>query len=978
MDEAELYDVIIIGGGPVGLIISLLLEKYNLSVAVFDMKISFPIIPKALHLSQCTMEILAKIGIYDKILQHSLSKDYPFTMKASIGITKPPFLYFTMDTREEITKDFDSAVYQFQNGRISKAESVFLPQPKLEELLFEQIRNETKVKLFFGTEVIKFYQDGDSIVVQAKSLQHESSPRIYRSKYLIGCDGARSRVRKELGIHLHGEVGLQNFLMMYIESEDVYNKFENNPNSHRFGISTSFQDDRFIMLFHMQHDNRFTFHASGGSSRDISEIVKMDRNELVRRFLGRDIRFEVIDSSEWHANQLIVTHFYKGRIFLAGDSAHAWIPAGGFGLNTGLQDAVNISWKIAAMCQGWSGPYLAPSYQVEQKTYDYNVMRMVSQDIEPFQFSVLPLWMRLLTPFVKIGLLLFPKRIRNIVSRGFKFIGYQVLGQRHIASNICVFEEDHTQRLKPFAHPDSVVIEDLPGCRAPPILLSDGTQIRNARYDTFLILSFVENSNFGNLISQASTRSIPVDYVYVKKETDSVYKKNFYLIRPDSFIAWRSDRIPQGRDIGDILDRAVGWIKPERFNPVYVDWNWKHYPNATKELCIVTPLVISCVWALSLPMVTIPTLILMYCSTLLYRVKYPKTTPRKEIMSRHRAVLCNSPGNPRDVMSLISNRSCQIEADDIIVNVKSAALHNIDYKLCRGYAANLLNFVFSLSYEKRYPLLLGRDFSGEVVVVGSNVKNFVPGDKVYGCRDISSQGTLSEFISVNSNELSLMPESISYDQAASLPYAYLSAVSGLNRIPADFLKDKNVLVCDVGTATGLILTQLLVHRGANVHVWCNGEFNVEFFTAGATTVFLLREKLTGLNFSNFVAVFDINAGVSDFPPAHFTINRGTRLISWTRPGARIIEQYGPVFGTIQSLLTTRSNISSFAKLGVTLSYVSLKVEFKVFDELSQMIEGKIVKPLKGRMFNLSDSPEALSCFEDVDWMGPAIIQISCY
>lgn len=971
-----IYDVIIIGAGPVGLCSALLLDKYNLSVAVIDMKTSPPLLPKALHTSQGSMEIFAKLGIYEKINQIGLPKSTPLTMKLSSGITSPPIVSFKMDGAEDIAQDFDSAIYVVQNGKCSKAECVFIPQPVLEQFLTEQIQKETKIDLFFGTEVIKLHEEGDGVVVLGKPLAHESSPCTYRSKYLIACDGSKSRVRKELGIHLHGEIGLQNFFSIHIESEDLCNIYENNPNSSRYGFNIAFQDGSLAMIFHMLPANKCIIHLSGGADKDISKFMSMDKNELVRNLIGRNTRFEIISSGDWHANQLIATHFQKGRIFLAGDSAHSWVPAGGFGMNTGIQDSANLCWKVAAMCQGWAGPYLAPSYQLEQKTYDYNVMRLVSQNLEILTSSNFPLWVRLSLPIIRIYSRLFPKKFRDSVGSGLKYFGYEILGQRLVASNLCMFEEEPAERLRPLPHPGSVVIQDLPGCRAPPISLSDELQIRNASYGSFLLLSFVENCDFSGFIKQASSRSIPVEYIYVKKDVNSVYQKRFYLIRPDTFIAWRSDRVPQGREIANVLDRAVGWVKPDRFNPVYATWDWKNYPNTKKELCIITPLIAGSIWAFSLPSLTFPILLLLYCGTYFYRVMHPKLTPRREIMSRHKAILCNAPGNPRDVISLITNRSCEIEPDDIVVNVKYAALHTIDYKLCRGYAANLLNLVFSLSHQKRYPLLLGRDFSGEVVVVGSNVKKFVPGDKVYGCRDISSQGTLSEFISVNANELSLKPESLSYDQAASLPYAYLCANSGFNRLPAVALTSQQVLVCDIGTATGLILTQLLAHKGATVHVWCSNEFNAEFFTAGAANVFPLREKLAELDLSNFVVVFDVNAGISDFPPHRLNMNKGSNLVSWTRPGARIIEQYGPVFGTIQSVVTTNSTISSFKRSGVTLSYVTLSVESSMIEELSDKVEKHVVKPLRGKMFDISDVAEALAGFEEVDWMGPAIIRIS--
>ena len=975
MSEPESFDVIISGGGPVGLITACLLDKYDLSVAVFDSKTHIRNLPKAFHASQSSMEIFAKIGIYEEILRNSTTKDINTVMEVSTGMMDSPFIKLKFDKREIFDQDFKNAMYVMQNGEISQAESVFISQCKLEQLFQEFARDSTKIQLFYGYQISNFYENGSGVIVEAKSTTRDESLRIFQSDYLIGCDGGKSTVRKKLGVQMYGEIGLQRFLMIYIESEDLIRRFENR--SSRFGISTILNNERIIVAFHVEEDENIILQVSGGPNKDISDITKLDRSDLVQSILGKNTQFRIIDSTVWTASQLIATHFQKGRVFLAGDAAHLWIPAGGLGMNTGLQDSLNLSWKIAAMCQGWSGPYLAASYQLEQKCFDYNVLRMVSQGTERIVLGRIPIWLKFSTYLIRVLNYIFERRIAKAFLNNAKYFALQYMGQRFVTSNICIFEEDYKDRLELAPDPDSHQIRDIPGCRAPHITLSSGTPIRHGDYTRFLLLSFVEEANFKIFLEQASTRSVPVELIIQKKEVNSPYHKNFYLIRPDGFISWRSDSLPNGREVSDVLDRVVGWAKPERINPAYVDWTWKSLPNIKKELCILFPLLACSIWILSLPFIVLPFLLLLYGGVVVYRILKPMEIPRKQVVTRHRAAVCNTPGAPQEVVNIISDHVCEIEPNDIIVNVKYGTLHNIDYKLCRGYASNLLNFVFSLSSMKRFPLVLGRDFAGEIVVVGSSITDFVPGDKVFGCRDISSPGTLSEFISVKPSEICLMPECLSYDQAASLPYAYLSAASGLSELPKDSIQDQTVLLCDMGTTTGLILTQVLVNRGARVHVWCHAEFEAKYLNAGALEVSLLREKLQDVKLSDYSIVFDINSGISDFTPEELgSLEKGSRLICWSRPGARMIEQYGPVFGAINSILSIRSKRVGLKRKGILLSYVKLRVESDVLRELSSMIETGSVKPLKGEIFPLSDTAKGLSSFEDPDWIGPAIIQVT--
>ena len=204
-----------------------------------------------------------------------------------------------------------------------------------------------------------------------------------------------------------------------------------------------------------------------------------------------------------------------------------------------------------------------------------------------------------------------------------------------------------------------------------------------------------------------------------------------------------------------------------------------------------------------------------------------KTTPQitEESTGRHKAALIKGFGNAEDVFQVDSRYTQKFGENDIFIRVRAVSVNPIDVKIRRGYIASLLNRVARLKGASVFPILLGRDCSGEVVAVGDNVTKFVSGDEVYALSGFSG-GTYAQFAVVSAESAALKPKTIDHREAASIPFVAATAYSalvenvGLSRTNT---RGKKVLVHGGTGGVGSFAVQLLKAWGATVAVTCSAE-----------------------------------------------------------------------------------------------------------------------------------------------------------
>jgi 2-polyprenyl-6-methoxyphenol hydroxylase-like FAD-dependent oxidoreductase len=210
--------------------------------------------------------------------------------------------------------------------------------------------------VWYGTELMEFEEDGSSVVATVRSSDGRSEK--ISAAYLVGCDGGPSLVRKQLGIRLRGEASLAKFRQGLYRCDELYARLPLGEGPGR-GRHYLVADEWATFLIMQDSKRHWTLHAAVESD----EEMKLRFEQTV----GIPVHYEMLYCGEWRQNLLLADRYRAGRVFLAGDAVHLVIPAGGLGMNTGVGDAFDLSWKLAATLEGWGGPELLDSYEIERR-----------------------------------------------------------------------------------------------------------------------------------------------------------------------------------------------------------------------------------------------------------------------------------------------------------------------------------------------------------------------------------------------------------------------------------------------------------------------------------------------------------------------------------------------------------------------------------------------------------------------------------
>src|SRR6266705_558686 len=298
------------------------------------------------------MEMFRRIGLADELRAAGLTTDSVMDVYIILTMTRAPLLHLNYPSvdmaREQIRKTNDGSTPLEPYQLISQ----YTLEPAL-KLAAERIPT---VTVRYGTELMEFEEDGASVLASVRSSDGRS--RKIRAAYLVGCDGGSSLVRKQLGIRLRGEANLAKFRQGLYSCDELYDRLPLGEGPGR-GRHYLVADEWATFLIMQDSKRHWTLHAAVESD----EEMKQRFEETV----GVPVRYEVLYCGEWRQNLLLADRYQAGRVFLAGDAVHLVIPAGGLGMNTGVGDAFDLSWKLAATLEGWGGPKLLDSYEIERR-----------------------------------------------------------------------------------------------------------------------------------------------------------------------------------------------------------------------------------------------------------------------------------------------------------------------------------------------------------------------------------------------------------------------------------------------------------------------------------------------------------------------------------------------------------------------------------------------------------------------------------
>ena len=543
------YQVVVAGGGPCGLMLAIELGRRNVSTLVLNERATTTPFPQANATQARTMEHFRRIGIADAVRKTGLPADYTTDTACFTRLSAYEIARFEMPPSAEAPR-----LIRTLSGSWSGAE---LPhrgaQMYFERVLFEKASTFPNVHLRYGWKLTKFDDDGDAVHVVAEKVG-TSERRNVSAQYLVGCDGPRSAVRKQLDIQYEGKTGVVRefmggrMLQVYLRAPAIYEIVRNKRRAWQYWAINPEQKG-FITA--VNGEDEFVFVIQLRPGRDEKDVSDEDMHAAFERMVGARCPIEIISVVPWTAGLVLVAQrFQKGRVFIGGDAAHLFTPSGGLGYNTAIEDAVNLSWKLAATLQGWGGANLLTSYEAEMVPLARRNTRFADHFADTIAMSDLSD----IEAESEAGELarsrigeVWNRRAREVLD-----IPGVTFGLRYDDSPI-IFSDG---RKPPVDQANEYVPSAVPGGRPPHAWLADGSSLFDAFGPEFSLLRLSDNCQVEPFVSEAKRRNLPLKIVDLEGErVKDLYEANLALIRPDQIVAWRGDSSQSAKSV---FNRVLG------------------------------------------------------------------------------------------------------------------------------------------------------------------------------------------------------------------------------------------------------------------------------------------------------------------------------------------------------------------------------------------------------------------------------------
>ncbi|TKC80164.1 2-polyprenyl-6-methoxyphenol hydroxylase [Trinickia terrae] len=531
--------VIIVGAGPVGLTLAIDLGSRGIECVLVEQKAKPEFLPKMERCNARTMEIFRRLGLADRIRAAGMPEDVPMDIQIIRSMVEPPVLRLPYPSVSEAR----ALTLESRDGRLPLEPYQLISQYTLEPLLLEVAEQLPAVKVMRGTTFLEFTEQAEGVLAAVSDAG--GVRRTLKAAYLVGCDGGSSRVRKQLGIRLEGEGDIARLRQGLFYCEQLYERLPigNGPRPGRHYLVAGGPPAFMIMQDSTRH---WTVHSAVDSDDEMRRMFE--------RIIGVPLPYEMLYCAEWRQNLLLAERYGEGRVFLAGDAVHLVIPTGGLGMNTGVGDATDLAWKLAATLQGWGGAGLLASYEAERRQIGERVVgasRYASLGYRAWLAEVRP----------EIGddtpagaaARAHLAEVANVEQRkSNEMIGAE-LGYRYVDSPIIDNVPGGPQHELRAYLPTT-----WPGARLPHMWLTDGSAIQDRlRSDRYTLIDVAGRHDAGPLLDAFEALGAPLDVLVLPDSALRViYERDLILVRPDMHVAWRGNRLPQAA--GDLAARVTG------------------------------------------------------------------------------------------------------------------------------------------------------------------------------------------------------------------------------------------------------------------------------------------------------------------------------------------------------------------------------------------------------------------------------------
>ncbi|WP_322060182.1 FAD-dependent monooxygenase [Paraburkholderia sp. J63] len=534
MNSKTEVPVIIVGGGPVGLALANELSWRGVEYVLVDEGDGDVAFPAGEAIFSRTMEHLRRWGIADRVRHHpGFPDDYPFNVAFATSLHGKLLASFDGHANRDMPTAF---------GHLSPEGPTVCPK-RLFDPTLRDAALERGADLRYGVRATLVSHDSDGVSVELADLRTGRVERV-KAGYLAACDGARSAVRKALEIDYEGDFAQGHNFAAYFRSPGLKAHL-----ARQFGST-------FFQIHTLTPQRTYLTTVDGSELWRISEYCQADQSpdpaDMIRRAIGEDIGFDILRAQPWSGHRVVARHYGAARVFLVGDAAHLRWPKGGFGANTGIGDAIDLGWKIAAHLAGWGGDGLLESYGIERRPIALRNTGEAARNYDrDSRIEGSPL-LDADTSEGEAARRAMEGEIHRHRKQEFTTQGIQ-LGYRYAGSPICVPDGSEPPPDDPHVYTPTT----WPGARAPHAWLAPGVSTLDAFGRAFVLVTTEDEATVHMLAEAFKARGVPFATLRITApDVVRLYERKHVLVRPDGHVAWRGDELPENQM--DLLDRICG------------------------------------------------------------------------------------------------------------------------------------------------------------------------------------------------------------------------------------------------------------------------------------------------------------------------------------------------------------------------------------------------------------------------------------
>jgi 2-polyprenyl-6-methoxyphenol hydroxylase-like FAD-dependent oxidoreductase len=547
MSDKATTPVLVVGAGPVGLTLAMDLAQRGIAVTVVETRFAGePPSVKCNHVSARSMEVFRRLGLARKLRDTGLPADYPNDCSyrtTATGIELSRILIPCRRDRYTATggpdTDWPTAEPPHRINQIY-----------MEPVLFAHAAGLEGLRILNRTAFEDFREEDDGIVATVRNLDSDTTSEI-RADFIVGCDGARSLMRKAIDANLQGTPIIQRVQSTYIRAPALLGMME-----HPAWMTLSLNPRRCGTVVAIDGREKWLIHNHLNREDETFETV--DRDASIRAILGvgPDFEYEVLSKEDWVGRRLVADRFRKGRAFICGDAAHLWMPYAGYGMNAGIADATNLAWLLAAYLEGWADIGILDAYEAERLPITEQVSRFAMEMAGKVlsQRRTVPDEIEHAGPEGdavrrQVGQAAYDLNVQQYCCGGLNF------GYFYDNSPIIAYDG----AAQPGFTMADFTPSSTPGCRLPYAKLADGRPVYDALGPGYTLLRYDPDVAVAPLADAMRARNVP--FAIVDVPTDQAQPpgaRKLILARTDQHIAWRGDAVPD--DPAPLVSKLLGRV----------------------------------------------------------------------------------------------------------------------------------------------------------------------------------------------------------------------------------------------------------------------------------------------------------------------------------------------------------------------------------------------------------------------------------